>query len=81
MGYELIEPSLAQVSESSVMGPTLRVVEMRDNGCIDSDVAEQIEAGYPKRLASNFVDLVHRDCVASRSDRGGASEGDGAIVI
>ena len=77
---EAHEPRLAEVAEPGVVVAALGVVVVGDDGGVDADRAEEVEAALPPWFLAHLVDLVDRHRVRAEGERGGRGERDDASV-
>ena len=77
-GLEHREASLAQVAEARVVVAALGVVVVRDDGDVEADLGEHVEALEPVRVGAHLVHLVDRDGDLAQRQRRGGREDDGA---
>ena len=58
--FEPAQPFLAHVAESGIVGATLMVVVVGDDGASYADLPKQVQARGPRRVFANLIDLVDR---------------------
>ena len=71
VGGELLfkyrESTFAHVTKTGVVMAALGIVIVGDDRNIESNFAEDIESFEPVRIIADFVNLVHRDRVTTKS--------------
>ena len=81
LSLEAREAALAEVAEARVVGATLGVVVVGDDGHAQAQGSEDVEPIEPVGVRTDLVDLVDRDRVGAQRQGGGAGERDDARAL
>ncbi len=78
VGLEGRQSALTEVTEAGVVATALGVVVVGDEGHVQADLGEQVEALGPERLGAHLVDLVDGHGGDAEGEGGGGRERHGA---